>query len=67
MLEDSITFEPWSAAYFTSLLDAMGRTESVDELELCAAGSRNGNIPVGEAWLFEATRRWSIPAMFRKV
>jgi hypothetical protein len=43
-------------AYFTSLFEGIGRT-SEDALEGIVPGSRNGNTPVGEAWLFEETKR----------
>jgi hypothetical protein len=67
----SRTLRPCSSAYFTSLFDGIGRVGSVDALLLvCAearAGRRNGRTPVGEAWLFEDTRSWSMPAILRKV
>lgn len=65
ILGDSSTLPPWSEAYFTNLLDVIGNNASWDEFDWMA-GSRNGNDPVGEAWLLEETRRWSTPAIFRK-
>jgi len=57
MLDDSFILDPRSATYFTSLLEAMGRMDSWDEFVFSVAGNRNGRDPVGDAWLFEATRR----------
>jgi hypothetical protein len=55
MLEDSWILEPCSAAYLTSLLVVIGTSDSWGGLEV--AGKRKGSDPVGEAWLFEETRR----------
>ena len=65
-LSDSSTTAPWSLAYLINLFEATGTTDSCEELDIIA-GRRKGNEPVGEAWLFEEMRRWSIPAMFMKV
>jgi hypothetical protein len=64
MLSDSCILEPWSRAYFINLLEVIG-FES--EVELKIAGRRKGSVPVGEAWLLEAIRQWSMPAILRKV
>lgn len=67
MLGDSSTLPPCSIAYFTNLLDGTGEVDSCEAIEEAADGSKNGKTPVGEAWLFEETRRWSMPAIFKKV
>lgn len=58
---------PCSVAYLTNLFEGTGRSDSCELSELRTAGSRNGRAPVGEAWLLEEMRRWSTPAIFRKV
>ena len=67
MLGDSSTLPPCSVAYFTNLLDGTGVINSCEAPEEDAEGSKKGNTPEGEAWLFEETRRWSMPAIFKKV
>jgi hypothetical protein len=67
MLEDSSTLPPCSVAYLTNLFDGIGRSESWEAFDPYTAGSRNGNEPVGEEWLFDEMRRWSTPVIFKKV
>ena len=57
MLEESFILEPCSAAYLASLLYEIGCGHSGDDFNDCEPGRRKGNEPVGEAWLFEETRR----------
>jgi len=48
------------------LFDGTGSCASWDDVE-CIAGRRKGSEPEGDAWLVEDIRRWSIPAILRKV
>lgn len=49
MVSDSSIFEPRSAAYLMNLFVGIGASNSWDEFEDWAAGSRNGRLPVGDA------------------
>lgn len=53
---------PCSAAQDLSLLEATGDTDSVGVL---VGGRRKGRAPLGEAWLFDAMVRYSMPQNLR--
>ena len=57
----------WSRTHFSILVDTIGSwaTDVVESPSL--AGSRNGNAPLGEAWLLEDTVTNGTPLIFRNV